>query len=187
MQPDHHAGNEEGGHEGGDRRKRRGRCATPRRAASAQAACAASATGDAHHLEPDLVARPFDAVGRAGLELAGVDDRDAVGDLEKLVEILADDEDRAALAGEIDQRLPDESRGAGIDAPGRLVDDEERRARGSSRGRRRISAGCRPRACGPADRAPARARRSSATIRSRQAPRRPEATMTAARLTSPVA
>ena len=33
-------------------------------------------------------------------------------------------------AGEIDQRLPDQARRAGIDAPGRLVDDEQLRACG---------------------------------------------------------
>ena len=49
---------------------------------------------------------------------------DAVGDLEDLVEILADDQHRRAGAGEIDQRLADRRRGAGIDAPGRLVDDQ---------------------------------------------------------------
>ena len=35
-----------------------------------------------------------------------------------------------ALDGKIDQRLPDEACGAGIDPPGRLIDDEDGRARG---------------------------------------------------------
>src|SRR3954463_4152465 len=83
--------------------------------------------GDAHHLEPDLVARPRCRRPRRA-ELAGADDRDAVGDLEELVEILADDEDPGALDGKIDQRLPDEPRRAGVDPPGRLIDDEDGRA-----------------------------------------------------------
>src|SRR5215204_5979235 len=71
--------------------------------------------GDAHHLEPDLVARPRGRRPRRP-ELAAADHRDAVGDLEQLVEILADDEDAGALDRKIDQRLADEPRGAGIDA-----------------------------------------------------------------------
>ena len=80
--------------------------------------------------------------------------------------------DAAALAGEIDQRLPDEPRGAGIDAPGRLVDDEDAGRRMISRpttnfcrlppeSLRGLRIALRP--C---------ARRSSATIARGQAPRR---------------
>src|SRR5829696_4308837 len=83
--------------------------------------------GDAHHLEPDLVARPRGRRPRRP-ELAAADHRDAVGDLEQLVEILADDEDAGALDRKIDQRLPDEPRRAGIDPPSRLIDDEDGRA-----------------------------------------------------------
>src|SRR3954453_22573843 len=80
--------------------------------------------GDAHHLEPNLVARPRCSRPRRA-ELAAADHRDAVGDLEQLVEVLADDEDARALDGEIDQRLADEPSRAGIDPPGRLIDDED--------------------------------------------------------------
>ena len=59
-----------------------------------------------------------------------VDDGHPVGDLEQLVEVLADHHDGAALAGEVDESLADEARRARIDAPGRLVDDEELRACG---------------------------------------------------------
>src|SRR3954466_10887796 len=83
--------------------------------------------GDAHHLEPDLVARPRCRRPRRP-ELAAADPRDAVGDLAPLVEIPADDDDPGALDRKIDQRLPDEPRRAGIDAPGRLIDDEDGRA-----------------------------------------------------------
>src|SRR3954463_16228989 len=83
--------------------------------------------GDAHHLEPDLVARPRRRRPRRP-ERAAADHRDAVGDLEQFVEVLADDENSGALDRKIDQRLPDEPRRAGIDPPGRLVDNEDGRA-----------------------------------------------------------
>src|SRR5690606_19554594 len=60
-------------------------------------------------------------------QFAGMDDGDTVGHLEQFVEVLADDEDGAAAAGEIDQRLADERGGARIHAPGGLVDDEHAR------------------------------------------------------------
>src|SRR3954447_24089720 len=80
--------------------------------------------GDAHHLEPDLVAGPGCRRLRRA-ELAAADHRDAVGNLKQLVEVLADDEDARARDGKIDQRLADEPRRAGIDPPGRLIDDED--------------------------------------------------------------
>src|SRR3954466_9181517 len=80
---------------------------------------------DAHHGEPDLVARPGQG-GASFAQLAPMDTGDAVGDLEDLVEVLADDEHGRALVGEIDEGLPDERRRAGVDAPARLVDDEQR-------------------------------------------------------------
>src|SRR5579872_4284439 len=49
---------------------------------------------------------------------------DAVGDLLQFVQVLADDQNRAAAPGEIDQRLADDRSGAGIDAPGRLTDHQ---------------------------------------------------------------
>ena len=56
-----------------------------------------------------------------------VDHRHPVGDLEELVEILADDQHGASLPGEVDERLADQARRAGIDSPGRLVHDQELR------------------------------------------------------------
>ena len=53
----------------------------------------------------------------------------------------------APRAREIDQRLADRRGRAGIDAPGRLADDQHAAARAGSRGRRRISADCRRRGC----------------------------------------
>ena len=43
---------------------------------------------------------------------------------EQLVEVLRDDHDRRAARGEIDDRLMDGGRRAGVDPPGRLADDE---------------------------------------------------------------
>ena len=48
----------------------------------------------------------------------------AVGNLEHLVEVLADHQHRRAAARQFDQRLADAGGSAGVDAPGRLVDDQ---------------------------------------------------------------
>src|SRR5690349_13623665 len=77
------------------------------------------------HEESDFLERHLG--GRMGLgQLAPRDDRDAVGYLENLVEILADDEDGRALRGEIDERLADDCGGACVYAPCRLIDDQYR-------------------------------------------------------------
>ena len=60
-------------------------------------------------------------------EHADIDDRQPVGEHQQLVEILRDDQDGGAVGGERDQRLMDRGRGAGIDAPGRLRDDQHAR------------------------------------------------------------
>ena len=44
--------------------------------------------------------------------------------VEQLVEVLRDDHDRRAARGEIDDRLMDGGRRAGVDPPGRLADDQ---------------------------------------------------------------
>ena len=59
--------------------------------------------------------------------------RDAIGNLGQFVEILADDQHRGAAAGEIDQRLANDRRRTGIDAPGRLTDDRTPGSRRISR------------------------------------------------------
>src|SRR5271169_6282275 len=51
-------------------------------------------------------------------------DGDAVGNLGKLVEILADHQHRRPTGGEIDQSLADGGRRAGIDTPGWLTRDQ---------------------------------------------------------------
>jgi hypothetical protein len=56
-----------------------------------------------------------------------VNHRDAVRDLEGFIEILRDHEHRRAARGDVDQGLADQRGGARIDAPGRLVDDEQLR------------------------------------------------------------
>ena len=57
-----------------------------------------------------------------------MNDGDLVGYLEQLVEVLADHDDRVAIAGEVDEGLPDQPRRARIDSPRRLIDDEKLRA-----------------------------------------------------------
>src|SRR5215470_14368190 len=46
--------------------------------------------------------------------------RDAIADLEQLVELFGDHEDRSAGVAELDELLADESRRTDVDAPGRL-------------------------------------------------------------------
>jgi hypothetical protein len=57
------------------------------------------------------------------------DDDQPVGDLEQLVELLADDEQRTAGVAQREQRLADLRRRADVDAPGRLRDDQALRLR----------------------------------------------------------
>ena len=54
-----------------------------------------------------------------------VDHRHAIGQREQLVEVLRDDQNRGTLCREVEQRLMDRRGGAGIDAPGRLRDDQD--------------------------------------------------------------
>src|SRR5829696_2594650 len=76
------------------------------------------------HFEPNTGAGPLRGPSR-GAEPAVMDYGDPVGHLEQFVEILADDENRAAGPRKVDQRLPDQAGRAGVDAPGRLIDDHE--------------------------------------------------------------
>src|SRR5688572_21694436 len=50
-----------------------------------------------------------------------------IGNLEYLVEILADHQHRRARAGKVDEGLPDGAGRSGIDAPSRLIDDQNPR------------------------------------------------------------
>ena len=70
---------------------------------------------------------PFAVDSARGIEirqLAARDHRDAIGDLEDLVEILADYQDRGAGARHVGEHLADQGRGTGVHAPGRLVDHQ---------------------------------------------------------------
>src|SRR6185369_13372200 len=58
-------------------------------------------------------------------DAAARDDEQPVADLEQLVELLADDEHRAAGVAQREQFAPDLCRGADVDTPGRLRNDEE--------------------------------------------------------------
>src|SRR5471032_3370026 len=80
-------------------------------------------TPDAAHQEADLLRRDLVDRPRIG-ERSQIDDGNAVAEREDLVEILRDDQYRRARFGEIDQRLIDRRAGPGVDAPGRLADDE---------------------------------------------------------------
>src|SRR5258708_16668513 len=75
------------------------------------------------HQQPDAFACDAMRVARHR-QPALRDHRDPVGNLENLVEILADDEDGRSGLRQVDQRLTDRGGGTGIDTPGRLTDDQ---------------------------------------------------------------
>src|SRR2546421_9931280 len=75
---------------------------------------AVARSGGAAHEQAQRFPRRFRGAQRLR-KLAAKHDRDAVGDLFDFVEVLADDQHRGAAAGEIDQRLADGRRRAGID------------------------------------------------------------------------
>ena len=58
---------------------------------------------------------------------ADIDDSEAVGERQQLVEVLGDHERRRPRAGEVEQRLVDRGRRPGVDAPGRLGDHQHAR------------------------------------------------------------
>src|SRR4051812_32625555 len=76
------------------------------------------------HQQADPLAR--DAVGVMRCGQAPLRDHgDAVRNLEDLVEVLADDQHRRPCLRQVYQGLPDGDRGPGVDAPGRLADDQD--------------------------------------------------------------
>src|SRR3569833_2214887 len=78
---------------------------------------------DTRHHQPDLVPRDGMRVARRR-QAAVRDHRRPVGNLEDLIEILADHEYSRAGPRQIDQRLPNGRRGPGIHAPGRLAHNQ---------------------------------------------------------------
>src|SRR5688572_21168931 len=103
--------------------------AWPRRASSSRTI--GTALGQSVMLVVDATHQHADAVRRHGLGRIGRrqapagEHRYAVGDLKNLVEVLADHQHGGAGLCEVDQRLADRAGCAGVDAPGRLVDDED--------------------------------------------------------------
>ena len=63
----------------------------------------------------------------AGRHAALRDHDQPVADLEQLVELLADDQQRAARVAQLEQLAADQRRRADVDAPGRLADDQQLR------------------------------------------------------------
>src|SRR6185369_17225099 len=80
----------------------------------------------AAHPLADALDRRF-ARRDARRDAAARDHQQPIADLEQLVELLADDEHRAAGVAQREQLAPDLRRGADVDAPGRLRDDEQLR------------------------------------------------------------
>ncbi len=79
-----------------------------------------------------VISRPISSalVSRTGLgsdEPALRDHREAVADLEQLVQLLRHDEHRDAVVAQVEQRLADLRGGADVHAPGRLRGDHHLR------------------------------------------------------------
>ena len=76
--------------------------------------------------QPDLL--EAQALGRARCrQPALVQGAEAVGQFQQFVQVLRDDDYPGLVAGQVQKRLPDLRGRAGIDAPGRLVDDQHAR------------------------------------------------------------
>src|ERR1700683_869688 len=80
----------------------------------------------AAHQQSEFLTRDFCCYERRR-QAAVEHDGDTVRDFVQFVEILADDQHRGAARGKIDQGLADDRRRAGINAPGRLANDENTR------------------------------------------------------------
>ena len=96
-------------------------------------------------------------------ELAAVHDADAVGQLEHLVELGRDEQDRRARVAALDRLAVDELDAADVEPARRLVQHEQLRLPCRTRGPRPPSAGCRPRACRRSRRSTASGRRTRST------------------------
>src|SRR5258705_445553 len=84
------------------------------------------AGGASAHQQSELLAgghRCVDRLGEVPLEHHG----DAVGNFGEFIKILADHQDRRAAAGEIEESLPYDGCGAGVDSPGRLAHHQHAR------------------------------------------------------------
>ena len=62
-----------------------------------------------------------------GGDPAAVEDDDAIGERQQLVELFGDEQHRAAATAEIEDLLMNEDRAADVDAAGRLGGDEKTR------------------------------------------------------------
>ena len=123
-------------------------------AADGGAAHAAGAVGRGASRPPVAIRRPTSFLSAVrpsqhGHDPAAVHDRDPVGQLEDLVELGRDEQDRRPGVALGDGLAVDELDAADVEAARRLVEDEQLAGRGRTRGPRRPSAGCRPTACRP--------------------------------------
>src|SRR5690349_10654818 len=84
------------------------------------------AVANAGHEQADALAAEG-ANGPCRREPAAREHGGTIGNFEDLVEILTDDQDCRAASGKVDELLPDARGGGGIDAGGRLIDDQDGR------------------------------------------------------------
>ena len=105
---------------------------------------AASASASSRQADAQLAALAEEACRRAlGDDAAGLEDRDGVADLLDFVEEMAAENDGAAFGGELGDEFADLARALGVEAVGRLVEDDRARDRGGWRRRCRGAASCR--------------------------------------------
>ena len=100
--------------------------------------------------------------GALGDDLARVDDPDPVGELVGLLQVLRGEEDRRALVVQLLDLLPDRLARDGVEAGGRLVEEEDLAARARAPRRGRAAGASRPSRCRRAGRRRARGRRGRA-------------------------
>ena len=119
---------------------------------------------------------PTSALSEVGVPSAtirpGADDPDAVGELIGLLEVLGGQEDRRALVVELLDLLPDRLAADRVEAGGRLVEEEDARARGRAPRRGRGAASSRPSRCRRGGRRPGSARPGAAARPPRPLPSR---------------
>ena len=118
--------------------------------------------------------QPLELVGGAlGDDPAAVEHRDPVGELVGLLQVLGGEEDRDAAGDQLADHLPHGPAAARVEPGGRLVQEDDPRARRSGSWRGRVGAACRPSRSTAGSAASSRSKRSSSPAARRRPASRP--------------